>query len=167
MPRNRPCPWVPAIGRWVIVSAGALLACTGEAPVEPGLGDYRLPFVGPAASGDLQQIYAMDLDGSHVETVLLETGVYEELRASPDGRQVLFLKTAGAEPLGTHVLDVDDAALRVLPEVGPGYTWSPDGGRIASRLLVPGGRNPDGTQRPPTHRAHHRQGRHRAGDFPR
>jgi Tol biopolymer transport system component len=129
-----------------------LTACNGEAPVEPGATEYRLLFVGGAASGNLQQISTMDLNGSQVEPVLSEYGGYEELRSSPDGRKVLLLKTVGAEPLGTHVLDVEDAVLQVLPEVGPGYTWSPEGTSIASRVLVTEGRNPDGTQRPPSHR---------------
>jgi Tol biopolymer transport system component len=94
----------------------------------------------------------MDPDGSQLETVLPEPGVYEELRASPDGRKVLLIKTHGAEPLGARVLDVESATIQALPEVGPGYTWSPDGARIATRVFVPAGQNPDGTLRPPTHR---------------
>lgn len=141
----------PGIG--LLVSALILLAaCSGDGPVEPSAGDYRILFASDPSGSGLLQIYAMDPDGSRLETVLPEPGVYEELQASPDGRKVLLIKTHGAEPLGARVLDVESATIQALPEVGPGYTWSPDGGRIATRVFVPAGRNPDGTQRPPTHR---------------
>lgn len=132
--------------RWPrLLAAVALLTATAcssltDAEREPPARDrYRLLFFHTPPAARLGQLALLEPEDGRVTLLPVSPGAFDNLRSSPDGRKLLFTRTAGAEAPGVYVMNVEGSELRPLPNVGAGYAWSPDGTRIASLIAVNAG----------------------------
>jgi Tol biopolymer transport system component len=81
------------------------------------------------------QIHAMRADGSEKTRVTdLPEVRHVQLQVSPDGRQVIVVRTSRSRSdlVGTYVMGTDGSSVRGPLQLGQEYRWSPDGTRIAS-----------------------------------
>lgn len=122
---------------WIVLVALVLgVGCsspTDSDRIEEGV--YHLMFMRVQRSDSLAQLALIEPMNGRITSLPVEPGAFEDIRSSPDGRKVLFTRTAGSGPSGTYVVDADGSGLRALPDVGAGYVWSPNGEWIVS--LVP------------------------------
>lgn len=124
----------------LLLAVGACADSTGpEQSVEP---QDQILFVSNragnvSASGQpISDMYRMNADGSGVERLTTQSGVYRSLRLSPDGKNVTYYSDA----VGCYniwVMNLEDAVQTQLTGVN-GFDrcnemprWSPDGSKIA------------------------------------
>jgi hypothetical protein len=133
--------------RWSLFSAARslqvavialLVGCGREAPTEPGRSEYRILFEKWQKPDPYGQLATVDPEGGPITVIVPDAGIYYDFQSTADGRQVLFTRDhLGPAPHGVHALRVSGLEVRALPNVGPGYMWSPDATRIASLNLIP------------------------------
>ena len=109
-----------------------ILACQGSDPVNPHNGGYSDTIFFISDRDGHNQIYAMDLDGSHQRRITQDTLDYYHPQFSPDGTRLLFYShVEGTDEIFT--MDTSGSDLRNLSNT-PGNDnlalFSPDGSRI-------------------------------------
>jgi Tol biopolymer transport system component len=126
------------------IATAALLALASAACEDPGVGpgpepEEHLLFLSTRDGatdeyGPLSEIYRMNADGTGVENLTRQPGLYHGLSLSPDGSRVLFVRVPGCD---VWVMNVDGTGQSRLTGAGTEDRcnawphWSPDGTRIA------------------------------------
>ena len=142
-------PWAMAAVLAVAVGALALRARAPEPePVETRPLTYSGHDRAPAASADGRLVaFTSDRDGTAKiwlkeigggGEAVLTTGPDDFARFSPDGSQIVFIRTAGNRQDAYRMAIVGGEPRKLVEDVAEA-DWAPDGGRIAALRLVSGG----------------------------